>query len=151
MTKAESDALLAKEFWNRDGSGGFYRVPLPTTDKFPRYRWSKRLRDGRTQSEHRLAGVSVPPYLTAFESFEGDEGIEVMLCFGSCYRANTSGIPTDPEASPDNEWVYADGDNVPEEWREPIEAAIQDVRSIWPQRTVRFRPLRILNAETVNA
>lgn len=144
MNKRESDAKLAEAgFWGILDDGG-YRVPLPETKQFPRYRWSDRLR--RNGARGWLAGVSVPPYLVATPNVYEDDHVDVMLCFGSGYRANTSGNPTDPEATPDNEWIYADGDNVPEEWREPIRQAIEKVRELWPGKPIRYRPPREAHA-----
>lgn len=114
--------LAATWGWQKESDDGpFYvacfRAPLPPTAEHP-------------AMPHDYVDAPHPPYITAGR--DGD-AVYVMLCEGNGWRAGYSGDPFD---SP---WIYADSDNLPPEWREPVAAALVEIRSRWPDSPLIYR------------
>lgn len=106
--------------WGYDEFGNG-RWPLPVTERFGL------MERGGLEDGH-------PPYLMA--RTEGDV-IDVMLCEGDGYRAGY-----DRDAEDDSQCIYADGDNIPEEWQGTVTNLIEGwlPRLTRGGKTLRFRP-----------
>lgn len=107
--------VLQKNYWGwqTDSTGKIaFRVKLPPTEKFPL--------QGRTCGN--IGGVKevlMPPYLAA--EVEGD-AIHVDLYEGQGYR-----VGYDRETDDTSQCVYADSENMPDEWKRPVFNALKEI------------------------
>lgn len=108
-----------------------FRSPLPVTQAFP----------SALRPVGNILGVphvEWPPYLVY--GFVGGVD-ELMLCRSDGWRAcHFDGGEPRGLGRDDPRWIYADGDNVPSEWKPTIQAAIAEIREKHPKRTITFRP-----------
>lgn len=108
--------------WGFDTGCGDYRAPLPIVGV-------------HTARERKGLDEPHPPYIVASKAGRWD--IFVMLCDGDGWRATEDGTGQKDKGKED--WIYADGDNVPEEWKEPIAEALRAIRQHWRGRRLHFR------------
>ncbi|MCK5316312.1 MAG: hypothetical protein KAJ55_00280 [Anaerolineales bacterium] len=101
------------------GCGGNW--PLPTTKQFP-----LRCRGKETEP-------TWSPYINVWEVDETT--LDFMLCDGTGWRASD-----DPEHKDHTMWIYADGDNVPKEWRSQIRGITRWLKARWPKKRIVFSP-----------
>ena len=122
------NSFLEKSYWGfRKGPQGLvYRTPLPEVGPF------RSFDRGLAKTGSSLV---VPPYLTAEKDDRGN--VHVMLCDGEGWRASY-----DEERANEEQWVYADGDNLPHEWTEPVGAALSAIKKRWPGAALVMRPNR---------
>jgi len=106
------------QVWGFDIEFDSYRAPLPVIEGFPELERGKI--DGKV--------LMLPAYLLA--RVDGGS-VNLMICAGTGHQAQISG-----------EWVYADSANVPEEWKDPIAKAIEEVRAHWPSKAILLRDTR---------
>lgn len=97
-----------------------FRRPLPPTGTHPE---RTRAHDGRT----------IPPYFAAWQC---SGGVAVMLCEGNGWRATADGQGVREGETP---WLYADSDDVPAEWKEPVARMLAEVNAKWPGLPVEYR------------
>lgn len=110
------------------------RRPLPIREHFPALKRPCGNIDGVTELDH-------PPYIVVEAGWwDGEQdSFCLMLCRGDGWRACWyDGNPIDL-VNDDSRWIYADGTNVPEEWRLPIAAAIAEVRERYTWKRIMFR------------
>lgn len=125
------EEILERGFWGwqeRDdwpeGGREAFRAPLPPTPDHPVVTRRCGNIDGVTE-------IPIPPYIAAAV----ERGVlHVDIYGGSGWRAGY-----DPEAGEESEFIYADGD-LPEEWVEPVAAAMEEIRTHWPDMEPAFRP-----------
>jgi len=109
--------------WHKSGMGHMeFRAPLPPTEDFP-------------VVTDRIEGVDLPPYFLARPFSRDEQEIDVMLCDGGGPRASY-----DPEKRNRSQYVYVGGDNVPEEWKEPVLAAMRQIGDHWPGIPLKLKP-----------
>jgi hypothetical protein len=102
-----------------------YRAPLPPTPDYPML----------MRSCGNIAGIKqipMPPYIMAQRHAEC---IEFDLFEADGYR-----IGYDRDSHSNEACLYADSEDLPEEWRESIQAATDAVTQHWPGLPLRFRP-----------
>ena len=111
-------------FISWDGETVNFRAPLPVLPEHPLME-----RDDLDEPH--------PPYLVAGVDWLLPGAVNVMLCDGRGWRAGVGQAETPPGYA---EYIYADGDNLPPEWVEPVAKALEEIRAHWPGKTLRFRP-----------
>ena len=117
-------AQIVESFWgSSDLLDGEYRVPLPITDEFV-LMFRARL-DGRR--------LLFPPYMV-FQYCRKAGAIEVMLCMGDGRRASH-----DPSWEDESQFIYADDENLPKEWRGRIAKHVRMIRETRPDVAITFR------------
>lgn len=109
-------------------SDSVFRAPLPVLAAHPNHE-----RSFEPSSFGLWAWVKMPPYICA--AVESD-GLHVDLWEADGWRASEN--PSD--ATDQRRWIYADGENVPEEWKQPIADALVLVKEHWPGQEPLFRP-----------
>lgn len=119
---------LLPEYWGFfDGTfmydGGF-RAPLPPNEQFPTVERECGNINGHTRLMH-------PPYIVA-RHYKREDHVEVLLCDATGCRA---GYGTDPSGYA-AEAIYTDSDHMPEEWKEPVARAMEEIRSLWPDAQI---------------
>jgi hypothetical protein len=110
-----------------------FSAPLPVVENHP----------ARQRAD---LGEPHPPYITAWPAERSrppdydpepiPDAVSVMLCDGNGERATEGGRGY---RGGDEPWIYADGDNVPEEWKTPIAEALRVICAIWPGKRLLFR------------
>ncbi len=127
MPQRTAEQVLADCFWGwQPGMGGeSFHMPLLPTDRFPRLSRGCGNIGGVT-------GVQMPPYLAA----EVDGGlVHVNLWEGDGRRVGYDRQDYDASA-----FIYADSVDMPEEWKQPIAEALEEIREHCPGVPLVFRP-----------
>lgn len=136
MTK--EDAYLTLWGWE----GGMLRLPLPPVAWIPAVKRSVGNIGGITE-------LVIPPYLV----FHSEAGT-LDIYRGDGWRASRqldAGVlaPTSDSTARlsdadrkmvDGSWLFADSDDLPEEWMEPVADAIAEIEEKYPDVKIRFRP-----------
>ena len=107
-----------ENFWGWGGNPPELRVALPPTELYP--------------EETRLHGLVLPPYIATWQ--RGDK-IEIDLWEGRGCR-----VGLDHETEDASQCIYADSDNLPDEWKEPVAKAIAEIQEKYPRSRLVYRP-----------
>jgi|SRR3990167_3471428 len=130
--------FLAESWWGirpaYDRPEKEFCAPLPPTAQYP-LMWrkcGKLLVDGLELTE-----LEMPPYVTAALDRWGQPGLHVDLWEGDGFRVGYGDREHGGDAA---DFIYADSENLPEEWKEPIAKALEEIRAHWPDKEILFRP-----------
>lgn len=127
-----------KVSWGGEASANVFRTPLPPTEQCPRVSRPCGNIDG-------VRTLLMPPYVCA--DLDQNGNVDVMICGGDGWRASHDSEQKDPRQRDPEQWIYADGDDLPEEWKAPLAEALEKIRAFWSGKTLVFRHDDVLSHE----